>query len=78
MACLIYSLPIDGFSGTTAGIGTAWEMDVVVRYDDAEWNEQVKEMLDPMRDAGSKLIQFTIFNRLYWIPVRKKLAGLLL
>ncbi len=35
--------------------------DVDVRYDDAEWIKPVKGMLDPIRDARSKLIQFKKF-----------------
>lgn len=33
-------------------------------------------MLSPMRDARSKPIQFKIFNRLYWTPVRMNRLGL--
>lgn len=33
-------------------------------------------MLSSMRDARSKLIQFKIFNRLYWTPVRINRLGL--
>ena len=48
----------------------------MVLFEDDEWNRLVKGMLNPMRDARSKLIQFKILNRLYWTPVRKRRAGL--
>ena len=48
----------------------------MVTYEDNEWKELVKEMLNPMTYARSKLTQFKIINRLYWTPVRMNRAGL--
>lgn len=73
---LIYHHRIEGFSGTTTGLKAVWEKDVSITYENDEWNKLVKEMLKPMRNARSKLIQFKIVNRLYWTSVRMQRVGL--
>lgn len=52
---------IDGFNGSTLGLKAVWERDLKIAFVDDEWN---------------KVIQFKILNRLYWMPVRMKRAGL--
>lgn len=76
LAGLIYHHLIEGFSGATTGLKAAWEKDISIIYENDDWNKIVKEMLKPMRDARSKLIQFKIVNRRYWTPVRMQRAGL--
>lgn len=56
LAGQIYNYLIDGYNGITKGLKSAQERDLGVMYEDEEWNIRVKEMLNPMRDARSKLI----------------------
>lgn len=72
----IYNHLISGFKGNATGLKAVWEKEWGIAYEEEEWSGLTEEMLRPMRDARSKLIQFKIFNRLYWTPVRMNRLGL--
>ena len=69
-ASFVYSYLITRTSTSTEGLKIVWERDLGVSFEDEEWNTLVEEMLHPMRDARSKLIQYKILNRVYLTPTR--------
>lgn len=66
----LYSFLTEEDNKVNVGLKKAWEKDLQTRFDRSEWDAMVKNMLTATRDARSKLIQFKIFNRLYWTPVK--------
>ncbi len=54
-----------------------WERDLGFAFNDDDWNTLVEQMLLPMRDARSKLIQYKIFNRIYFTPAKLQTMALI-
>lgn len=76
LAGYLYNFLTDEFNNLSDGVKRAWEKDLKTKFENNEWASLVKNMLTATRDVRSKLIQFKIFNRLYWTPVRMHRAGL--
>lgn len=72
----LYSFLTEEDNEVNMGLKKAWEKDLETTFERNEWEAMVKNMLTAMRDARSKLIQFKIFNRLYWTPVKMHRARL--
>lgn len=66
----IYNFLIERNSNINTGLKKVWESELNKKFTEQQWGIIVKQMLKPMRDACSKLIQFKILNRLYWTPVK--------
>ncbi len=69
-ASSIYNYLIDKYSVNTGGLKAVWERDLGLAFNDDDWNTLVEQMLLPMRDTRSKLIQYKIFNRIYFTPAK--------
>nr|XP_014345684.1 PREDICTED: uncharacterized protein LOC106704038 [Latimeria chalumnae] len=52
------------------GRRVCWQNMIGGQLTDQDWEELVREMSCPMRDAHLKLMQYKIVNNLYWTPSR--------
>nr|XP_014351295.1 PREDICTED: uncharacterized protein LOC106705811 [Latimeria chalumnae] len=52
------------------GRRVCWQNVIGGQLTDQDWEELVREMSRPMRDAHLKLMQYKIVNNLYWTPSR--------